>query len=260
MRAKDAKKLTALPIRFHRSRAGSSLAILAATLALLSALLNGVSPVFAEKVQFEPIDNIKATARAFLSKHSEVQEQSAATVSIGSIDTRLTLPACDNSLDAFLPPGANIIGKTTIGVRCQTPRPWTLYVPAKVTSFSQVLATNAPLRRGHIISAEDVSLETRDSSSLNRAYLSSPEDAIGKVLKRNLARNALLSNTILAEPNIISKGQQVDLQAGGRGLQVSVTGIALSGGAIGEKIRVKNLSSSKIVEGTILGSGAVQAD
>ncbi len=260
MRAKDAKKLTTLPIRFHRVRVGSPLAMMTAALPLLSVLLSLAASVFAENGPFESIDNIKVTARAFLSNHSDIEGQANTTVSIGSIDTRLTLPACGNSLDAFLPPGANLQGKTTIGVRCHTPRPWTLYVPAKVTSFSQVLTTNAPLRRGHIISAEDVSLETRDASSLHRAYLSSTENAIGKVLKRNLARNAVLSSAVLAEPHVISKGQQVDLQAGGPGLQVSVAAIALGGGAIGEKILVKNLSSSKIVEGTILSSGAVQAD
>ena len=247
-------------ILYRRPSASSPLAIATVVIALLSALLSGVSPVLAEGETFESIDNIKATARAFLSSHDEVQGQASTTVSIGNIDTRLTLPVCGTPLEAFLPSGAKVQGKTTIGVRCQTPRPWTLYVPAKVASFSQVLATNTPLQRGHLISAEDVSLQTKDSSSLNRAYLSDPEDAIGKVLKRNLARNALLTSAVLAEPHIINKGQQVDLQAGRHGLQVSVTAIALSGGAVGEKIRVKNLSSSKIVEGTILASGTVRAD
>lgn len=245
---------------YRHPRAASALAILSMTIASLGALLSDVSPALAESDRFESIDNIKTTAQTFLSSHGEIQDQASTTVSIGNIDTRLTLPACGTPLEAFLPSGAKVQGKTTIGVRCQTPRPWTLYVPAKVTSFSQVLTTNVPLRRGHIISAEDVSLQTKDSSSLNRAYLSNPEDAIGKVLKRNLARKALLTKTVLAEPHIIIKGQQVDLQAGNRGLQVSVTAIALNGGAVGEKIRVKNLSSNKIIEGTILASGTVRAD
>lgn len=228
--------------------------------ALLGALISSVSPVFAEIGKFESIDSIKATAQAFLSSHRDIQGQTNTTVSIGNIDSRLTLPTCGTPLEAFLPPGAKVQGKTTIGVRCQAPRPWTLYVPAKVASFSQVLVTNSPLRRGHLISTEDVSLQSRNSSSLNRAYLSDPEHVIGKVLKKNLPRKALFTNAVLAEPHVIDKGQQIDLQAGSGGLQVSATAIALSGGAVGEKIRVKNLSSSKIIEGTILASGSVRAD
>lgn len=228
--------------------------------ALLGALISSVSPVFAEIGKFESIDSIKATAQAFLSSHRGIQGQTNTTVSIGNIDSRLTLPTCGTPLEAFLPPGAKVQGKTTIGVRCQAPRPWTLYVPAKVASFSQVLVTNSPLRRGHLISTEDVSLQSRNSSSLNRAYLSDPEHVIGKVLKKNLPRKALFTNAVLAEPHVIDKGQQIDLQAGSGGLQVSATAIALNGGAVGEKIRVKNLSSSKIIEGTILASGSVRAD
>jgi len=228
--------------------------------ALLSTLLSGASPVLAESGKFESIDKIKATARAFLSSHSEIKDQTNTTVSIGNIDARLTLPTCGTPLEAFLPSGAKVRGKTTIGVRCQGPRPWTLYVPAKIASFSQVLVTNSPLRRGHLISAEDVSLQSRDSSLLNSHYLSDPKRVIGKVLKKNLARKALITSAVLTEPHIIDKGQRVDLQAGSGGLKVNVTAIALSAGAVGEKIRVKNLSSSKIVEGTILASGAVQAD
>lgn len=228
--------------------------------ALLSALISSVSPVFAESGKFESVDSIQAAAQAFLSSHSDIQDQTNTTVSIGNIDSRLTLPTCGTPLEAFLPPSAKVQGKTTIGVRCQAPRPWTLYVPAKVASFSQVLVTNSPLRRGHLISTEDVSLQSRNSSSLNRAYLSDPEHVIGKVLKKNLPRKALFTNAVLAEPHVIDKGQQIDLQAGSGGLQVSATAIALSGGAVGEKIRVKNLSSSKIIEGTILASGSVRAD
>ncbi len=258
---KDAKKLTIFTKTAVKHRfASSPLAIAAMALALTSLLLSAAPSVFAESGKFESIDHIKAAAQTFLSNHSEIQDQANTTVSIGNIDTRLTLPTCGAPLEAFLPPGAKVQGKTTIGVRCQTPRPWTLYVPAKVASYSQVLVTNSPLRRGHVISAGDVSLQSRDSSRLNRAYLSDPEQVIGKVLKKNLARKALFTSAVLTAPHIIDKGQHVDLQAGSAGLNVSVTGIALSSGAVGDKIRVKNLSSSKIVEGTILASGAVRAD
>ena len=257
----DANKLTILTNTLYAHLAASPrLARCTVTFILLSTLISGIALASAESRQFESIDNIKASAQAFLAQHREILNQANTTVSIGNIDARLTLPTCGAPLEAFLPPGAKIQGKTTVGIRCQAPRPWTLYVPANVTTMSQVLVTNLPLRRGHLIRTEDVSLQSRDASSLKHSYLSDPEDVIGKVLKKNLARKALLTSSVLTEPHIIDKGQHVDLQAGSAGLHVRVSAIALSGGAVGEKIRVKNLSSSKIVEGTILASGAVQAD
>ncbi len=229
------------------------------TLAFLCSLLIGTHHAMAEE-KFQSIAIIKAAAQTFLSGHSDIEGQSNTTVSIGNIDNRLTLPACGSPLDTFLPSGAKVQGKTTIGVRCQGPKPWTLYVPANVTTVIQVLAANTPLRRGHIITAADISLQSRDTSLINIAYLSQPEQAIGKVLKKNLANKTLLTSAVLTEPHVIHKGQHVDLQAGRGGLKVSASAIALTGGAVGEKIRVKNLSSSKIIAGTILAAGVIQAD
>jgi len=227
---------------------------------VLGTLLAYLPHALAEDDQFQAIDTIKAAAQTFLSTHSDIEGRDNTTVSIGNIDNRLTLPACGTPLDTFLPPGSKVQGKTTIGVRCQGPRPWTLYVPASVTTVTQVLVANSPLRRGHIVTAEDVSLQARDANRLNAAYLNNPEQVIGKALKRNLANKALFTSAVLTEPHIIHKGQHVDLQAGHGGLQVRASAIALAGGAVGEKIRVKNLSSSKVVEGTILASGIIQAD
>ena len=250
-----AKKLTMPDDISSRQPAASSF------LAAVLLVLLGSSPLtLADKGKFESIDAIKAAAHAFLSSQGDIPNQANTTVRIGNLDTRLTLPSCGVPLAAFLPPGAKIQGKTTIGVRCQTPRPWTLYVPANVITVVRVLVASGSLRRGHIITAADISQQTRDSNLLNRAYLSDSAAVIGKVLKKNLSRKALFTSALLSDPQIIDKGQHVDLQAGSAGLKVSATAIALQGGAVGEKIRVKNLASNKIVEGTILSSGAVQAD
>ena len=226
----------------------------------LSALLINAPLALAKDDKFQSIDTIKTAAQTFLSTHSDIKGKTNTTVSIGNIDNRLTLPACGTALDTFLPSGAKVQGKTTIGVRCQSPKPWTLYVPASITTVTQVLVTNTPLRRGHIVTTGDISLQSKSTSQLNRAYLSNPNQVIGKALKKNLAHKALFTRAALTEPHIIHKDQHVDLRAGLGGLKVSASAIALMGGAVGDRIRVKNLSSGKIVEGTILASGVIRAD
>ncbi|RAE77565.1 flagellar basal body P-ring formation protein FlgA, partial [Burkholderia multivorans] len=42
------------------------------------------------------------------------------------------LAAC-TTLEPFLPTGARLWGRTTVGVRCAGERPWTVYLQAKVT-------------------------------------------------------------------------------------------------------------------------------
>jgi len=236
------------------------LTILATAFLLLCAQLISTPLALATENKFQSIDTIKAAAQTFLSTHSDIEDRASTTVSIGNIDNRLTLPACGSPLDTFLPSGAKVQGKTTVGVRCQSPKPWTLYVPANVTTVTQVLVTSSPLRRGHIVTAADISLQSTNTSQLNTAYLSNPDAVIGKALKKNLANRAFFTSAVLTQPHIIHKGQHVDLQAGLGGLKVSASAIALTSGAVGDKIGVKNLSSGKIVEGTILAPGIIRAD
>lgn len=226
----------------------------------ISALFFNAPLAQAKDGKFQSINTIKAAAQTFLSTHSNIDNRANTTINVGNIDHRLTLPACGAALDTFLPPGAKVQGKTTVGVRCQGPKPWTLYVPANITTVTQVLVTSAPLRRGHIVTAEDISLQPKKTSQLNTAYFSSPDQVIGKALKKNLGNKALFTSAVLTEPHIIHKGQHIDLQAGQDGLKVRASAIALAGGAVGDRIRVQNVSSRKIVEGTILASGAIQAD
>jgi len=210
---RDAKKLTTREkIEDSPPAASHWLTTAMAALALCATLLFATTHTLAEEGEFQTIDAIKAAAKTFLNNHKDIQGQANTTVKIGHIDARLTLPNCDTALKAFLPAGADVSGKTTIGVRCQGSRPWTLYVPAKVTTVIHVLITNAPLRRGHLVRAEDIAKQARDTSSLNRAYLSNPQQVIGKVLKKNLANKALFTSAVLTEPHIVQKGQHVNLR------------------------------------------------
>jgi len=53
-------------------------------------------------------------------------------------------------------------------------------------------------------------------------------------------------------------GERVVLEAAGGGIAVQVEGEALAGGALGQRVRVRNLATRRIVEGKVAGSGLVQ--
>ena len=56
---------------------------------------------------------------------------------------------------------------------------------------------------------------------------------------------------MLEADRIVSKGQSVILIATQGGLKVSMTGKALSDGALNQRIRVENLNSGRVVEGIV---------
>jgi flagella basal body P-ring formation protein FlgA len=61
----------------------------------------------------------------------------------------------------------------------------------------------------------------------------------------------------LISPQIIDRGQTVDLVARSSGLVVNMQGTALANGAEGDRLLVKNLSSGKKVEGLVMAGGTV---
>lgn len=188
------------------------------------------------------------------------EQTSARTVIIGSLDRRLALQRCEIPLTAFLPGGARLAGKTTVGVRCEGIKPWTVYVPATVRRQGRLVVTRHPLRRGHILGPEDIEHQVREISGMPRGYLDNAEKIIGMEITRSTSAGTPLTLNMVATPDVVKKGQRVTVYSGGKGLQVSSVGTALANGARGARIRVKNAHSKRIIEGTVRQDGSVMTD
>jgi flagella basal body P-ring formation protein FlgA len=62
---------------------------------------------------------------------------------------------------------------------------------------------------------------------------------------------------LLKRANLVKRGSKVEIIANFDGLDVRMRGEALADGGRGDRIRVKNLSSGRVVTGTVSGSGVV---
>lgn len=174
-------------------------------------------------------------------------------ISTGKIDARLKLRACDtNKLEVFNPYQTSILNATTMGIRCQeTDKHWTLYVPIKISVQKTILVAKRPLLKGTQIGKDDIEIATVDVSLLKQGYFTKMEDIIGLVCKQNLIQGSAFNPAILQTAIMIHKGEQVRIQAVGDMLSVSMEGIALNDGSLGDIIKVKNLSSKRIIEAQI---------
>ncbi|MES9850143.1 MAG: flagella basal body P-ring formation protein FlgA, partial [Candidatus Thiodiazotropha sp.] len=75
--------------------------------------------------------SIVAAVKDYLLQTVANQNKDAKIV-ITPLDHRLKLRQCDTPLKTFSPPGDSKMGRTSVGVRCESPAPWSLYVSAKV--------------------------------------------------------------------------------------------------------------------------------
>jgi flagella basal body P-ring formation protein FlgA len=59
---------------------------------------------------------------------------------------------------------------------------------------------------------------------------------------------------------LVKRGQQVVLLAQTSSIIVKMSGKAMADGAAGEKIKVKNLSSDRVIEGIVTENGSVRTN
>ncbi|WP_124405036.1 flagellar basal body P-ring formation chaperone FlgA [Pseudomonas sp. R3-18-08] len=179
-------------------------------------------------------------------------------IQVNPLDPRLRLPMCDKELTATLESPAQPIGRVTVKVRCESASPWTVFVPAQVKLFRDVVVVARPLKRTGIIGYDDVVLRERDISLINQGYLTSLDQAVGQRLTRPMVTDQVITLVHLEQAEVIRKGDQVVISASSGGLNVRMPGEALSNGGMSEQIRVKNLNSNRVIKARVTAPGQVE--
>lgn len=194
------------------------------------------------------------------------------SIKVDEIDRRVALPTCQ-ALEAFLPPGSQLFGNSTVGVRCsqgaaatlpanqdaRTPdRPdknsWTLFVPVHIKISANLLVAAKPLQQGRTLYAED--LASQSGELTHAGILTDPQQAIGKILRYSIGAGQVLKQDMLRAPYAVTQGQTVRLQAEGTGFKVSSEGQALNNAAEGQNVQVRTISG-QVVSGTAQSNGTV---
>lgn len=210
------------------------------------------APTLADEAM-QPLDTIQRAAHAFLTAQHQNRSEPP-QIQLRDLDPRVRLPKCEAELETFLPGGAKTVGITSVGVRCSGPNPWTIYQVATVHVFDQVLVARRFLPKRTLLSTADLRSERRDLSTLLGDYETVPEQLIGKQLRRALMAGAVISPQAVKTIPVIQRGDTITIISRYSGMEVSSTGIALNAAELGERVRIRNTSTKRIVEGTAIDS------
>ncbi len=160
------------------------------------------------------------------------------------------------SLEAFLPTGSRAVGKTTVGVRCLAPTPWTAYLSAQVRQIDHYVVTRQPLPANHVLTAADIMLTEGDLGSLPIDVVNDPAALVGYRTVSGLAAAAPLRTSVVRAPLAVQQGQATRLMLNGPGFSVQSEGQALANASRGDRVRVKTLSGN-VVSGVAQGGQQV---
>jgi flagellar basal body P-ring formation protein FlgA len=177
-------------------------------------------------------------------------------ISVGNVDARTNLPQCAEP-QAFMPNGSRIWGKTTVGVRCTTPSPWTIYVAATVQVIGEYVITAAPLAQGHMVGASDVVKIKGDLTSLPNSIITDANQAIGRTVAISLPSGAPLRSDSLRTQPAVQQGQSVRVVSSGPGFRVSTEARALNNASEGQIAQART-ASGQVVSGIAKSGGIVE--
>jgi flagella basal body P-ring formation protein FlgA len=207
--------------------------------------------------ELEPLDNIEQAAYSYALSESQMKFENA-QVSVQPLDKRLRMQACETELNVFSKQSGLGTGKQTIGVKCNAPMPWTVYVQTHIKVMKQVVVSTKPLTANQIIQKQDVKLQLVDVSNFRRGYWQSTNQVVGQQLKYPVALGGVLNKNALKAEKVVKRGELIMLVAEAGAMQVRMSGKALSDASLGQRIKVKNQSSKRIVEGVVDAPGIVK--
>lgn len=213
-------------------------------------------PTNGEAATYTNLDSIRDTVRQFIVTKLAHNDPDTKII-VKPLDPRLRLSKCSQNLEAYLAPGTQLLGHSTVGIRCDSANPWALFVPVHIEQFVSVITASNSIRRGQVLNGGNLLVSKRSSSRLPGNYLKTSDAIVGQVATREIPAGTLLTQSMFKPQKLVKRGQRVTLSMKSGAIAVKVAGEALSDGIRGERIKVRNLSSKRIVDGTVSDANLV---
>lgn len=219
-------------------------------ISLALALLSGAA------VAGQSVSSIAAAAAVHAETRAVAQGYTGVAVDLRPLDSRIQLVACAMPLEVTTA-SERTLGPVSMSVSCNHPNAWRVQVRGSVSAVAELPVLALPINRGDVIGSGDIEVREQRITRDLVGYLSDAQDIVGKEARKNLVVGSKLRKSDLISPQIIDRGQTVALVAQSAGLVVNMQGKALSNGAAGDRLMVKNLSSGRRIEGLVQRNGTV---
>ena len=133
-------------------------------------------------------------------------------------------------------------------------------VHTKLEAALDVVVSTKPLSRGTVLEPDDIRLCQRWYNRYPQDVVTDPDDAIGKMLSTQVRSNTEITKSVLKASRLIRKGSIVKMVAESGSLVVTAMGLSQENGGKGDIIRVKNLSSNKVIYAKVIDPSLVKVD
>lgn len=157
-----------------------------------------------------------------------------------------------------------IAGKESLPVEVYVDGKYKSTVILKITMdvFKDVFLTNRDVRRGEVLSEENIKKERKFISTLPNNVLYNADNIYGTSVLRDLSVNTVIASSMIKAIPVILKGNIVTLRLKNKNLTIVSQGEALEDGYMGGiiKVKVTTFSSNKIIYAKVVGTNELEID
>lgn len=125
----------------------------------------------------------------------------------------------------------------------------------RVSVIRSLYVASREIPKGQIIGEDDMALEERDMADI---WGTPATDIVGKEAKMTIKEGTVIMEGNLTLPPAVRRREGVLIIARKGSVEVTLSGMALSDGFIGDLIEVENTSSKKRFRARVIGEGVVE--
>lgn len=208
--------------------------------------------------QAYPLTQLKQDIANFLAAEYQQVDHERIDIKVSNLDNRLRLTNCAQAVEFINQDQTGMGGNISVKAACNSGKVWSVHVPAQVTIYREIPIALRDIARGEVISRAHITSKIVNISSIRQAFLADTQAIVGKEAKRNIGSGEPFRTALLDAPTAVKRGELVTLESLAGSIKVSSAGTAITDGRIGQKIRVRNNSSERIISGVVISQGLVQ--
>lgn len=229
--------------------------------------LNGITWEIPEAISI--IADGQVISRQLLVDKSVAAIQSLSGMPMGSPDLKVTLESNvrdvtvapgQSEITVSLPNGIRYTGNTNvqalISVNGKLSAKLTLRFDVKL--FRQVVVAARQIAAKEVLTSAALRLERLDVGRVSGSYYTQTDKVAGLAVRRALVPGTPIADTMLEKPVVIKRGKTVSIRARIGALEVSAAGQAMQDGVEGQFIRVKNITTGRVVSGKVIDDSTVE--
>lgn len=236
--------------------AGLRVNLLGALLLLVAGMLLFTGKAWA--ATYVSLADLQQQVRTYLETQYRKQNPVRLEVQVSNLDPRLQLAECSQALSFRHNDGNNSGGNVSVHTRCEGEQPWAIYIPAQINLYRALPVASRQLERGSLLTRADITTKVINLSLLRQGAITDVESLIGMEIKRPMEEGEAFRSANVEAPLMVRRGENVSIETQAGPIMVTTSGTALANGRQGDRIRVRNTQSDRVVTAEVVATGRVK--